>query len=126
LEINHVNGKPEVQGIIKTLENKLGIEQNLVTSAAANSEIMFAMMVNPNVMGAGMPGGTYAGNQGGSNIREAYLVNIANCWLDRQNILDPIELFSRFNGGDENTEWRFRNTVLTTLDTGAGTTKTLS
>ena len=125
-EINPVNGKTEEQWIIKPLENKLGNEQNLVTSAAANSEIMFAMMVNPNVMGAGMPGGTYAGNQGGSNIREAYLVNIANCWLDRQNILDPIELFSRFNGGDENTEWRFRNTVLTTLDTGAGTTKTLS
>lgn len=125
-EINPLNGKTEEQWIIKPLENKLGNEQNLVTSAAANSEIMFAMMVNPNVMGAGMPGGTYAGNQGGSNIREAYLVNIANCWLDRQNILDPIELFSRFNGGSENTEWRFRNTVLTTLDAGAGTTKTLS
>ena len=35
-----------------------------------------------------MPGGTYAGNQGGSNIREAFLVNIANAWIDRQNILD--------------------------------------
>lgn len=77
-------------------------------------------------MGAGMPGGTYAGNQGGSNIREAYLVNVANAWLDRQNILDPIEIYHRYNGGAENVEWRFRNTVLTTLDTGSGTTKTLS
>ena len=125
-EINPQNGKAEEQWIIKPLENKLGNEQNLVTSAAANSEIMFAMMVNPNVMGAGMPGGPYSGNQGGSNIREAYLVNIANCWLDRQNILDPIETYSRFNGGAENIEWRFRNTILTTLDTGAGTAKTLS
>jgi hypothetical protein len=125
-DINPQNGKTEEQWIIKPLENKLGNEQNLVTSAAANSEIMFAMMVNPNVMGAGMPGGAYAGNSGGSNIREAYLVNIANCWLDRQNILDPIELYSRFNGGPENIEWRFRSTILTTLDTGAGTAKTLS
>lgn len=125
-EINPQSGRAEEQWIIKPLENKLSNEQNLVTSAAANSEIMFAMMVNPNVMGAGMPGGAYAGNQGGSNIREAYLVNIANCWLDRQNILDPIEMYTRFNGGAENIEWRFRNTVLTTLDTGAGTTKTLS
>jgi hypothetical protein len=125
-EINPQNGKAEEQWIIKPLENKLGNDQNLVTSAAANSEIMFAMMVNPNVMGAGMPGGPYAGNQGGSNIREAYLVNIANCWLDRQNILDPIEIYYRFNGGAENVEWRFRNTILTTLDTGAGTAKTLS
>ena len=83
-------------------------------------------MLNPNVLGAGMPGGTYAGNQGGSNIREAFLVNIANAWLDRQNLLDPLETFTRFNGADERIEWRFRNTILTTLDTGSGTQKTLS
>lgn len=125
-EINPQNGKAEEQWIIKPLENKLSDKENLVTSAAANSEIMFAIMVNPNVMGAGMPGGTYAGNQGGSNIREAFLVNIANSWLDRQDLLDPVEILHRYNGGDENVEWRFRNTILTTLDTGAGTSKTLS
>jgi len=125
-EINPQNGKAEEQWIIAPLDNKLDNQQNLITSGAANSEIMFAIMVNPNVMGAGMPGGTYAGNQGGSNIREAYLVNVANAWLDRQGILDPIEIVHRYNGGDETVEWRFRNTVLTTLDTGAGTTKVLS
>lgn len=67
-----------------------------------------------------MPGGTYAGNQGGSNIREAFLVNIANAWIDRQNILDPIELYIRMNGMPE-CELRFRNTILVTLDTGSGT-----
>ena len=125
-EINPNNGRAEEQWIIKPLENKLSNDQNLVTSAAANSEIMFSIMVNPNVLGAGMPGGTYAGNQGGSNIREAYLVNIANCWLDRQDLMDALEMVTRYNGADEDIEWRFRNTVLTTLDTGSGTTKTLS
>jgi len=125
-EINPANGKTEEQWIIKPLENKLNNEQNLITSAAANSEILFSLMINPNVLGAGMPGGTYAGNQGGSNIREAFLVNIANAWLDRQNLLDPLETFTRFNGAPDNVEWRFRNTILTTLDTGSGTTKTLS
>ncbi len=125
-EVNPNNGKTEEQWIIKALENKLNSSDNLITSAAANSEILFSLMLNPNVLGAGMPGGTYAGNQGGSNIREAFLVNIANSWLDRQNILDPLETFIRFNGADEDIEWRFRSTILTTLDTGAGTTKTLS
>jgi hypothetical protein len=125
-EINPSNGKTEEQWIIKPLENKLGNEQNLVTSAAANSEILFALMINPNVLGAGMPGGTYAGNQGGSNIREAFLVNIANAWVDRQNILDPLEAYLRFNGVPEDIELRFRNTILTTLDSGAGTSKTMS
>ena len=119
-------GKVEEQWIIKALENKLNNEQELISSAAANSEILFSLMINPNVLGAGMPGGTYAGNQGGSNIREAFLVNIANAWLDRQNLLDPLETFVRYNGAPENMEWRFRNTILTTLDTGSGTKKTLS
>ncbi|NQU85268.1 MAG: hypothetical protein HQ541_05860 [Mariniphaga sp.] len=125
-EVNPVNQKIEEQWIIQPLENKLNAEQNLISSAAANSEILFSLMINPNVLGAGMPGGTYAGNQGGSNIREAFLVNIANSWLDRQNLLDPLEAFVRFNGGKDNIEWRFKNTILTTLDTGSGTTKTVS
>ena len=120
------NGRTEEQWIITPLQNKLSSEQDLISSAAANSEILFSLMVNPNVLGAGMPGGAYAGNQGGSNIREAFLVNIANAWLDRQNLLDPLETFVRFNGAPQNMEWRFRNTILTTLDTGAGTKKTLS
>jgi hypothetical protein len=115
----------EEQWIIKPLENKLGNDQNLVTSAAANSEILFSLMINPNVLGAGMPGGTYAGNQGGSNIREAFLVNIANAWLDRQNLLDPLEAFLQFNGVKD-VQLRFRNTILTTLDTGAGSKKVMS
>lgn len=120
-----MNGKPEEQWIIEPLQNKNVEGDKLFTSAAANSEILFALMINPNVMGAGMPGGTYAGNQGGSNIREAFLVNIANAWLDRQALLDPLECMLEFNGVKD-IELRFRNTILTTLDTGAGTTKKLS
>ena len=123
--INEMNGKIEEEWKIKPLENKYQGSDNLPVSAAANSEILFALMVNPNVLGAGMPGGTYAGNQGGSNIREAFLVNIANAWIDRQNILDPLELYIRMNGLPD-CELRFRNTILVTLDTGSGTKKTLS
>lgn len=123
--INEANGRVEEEWKITALDNKYKGGENLVTSAAANSEILFSLMVNPNVLGAGMPGGTYAGNQGGSNIREAFLVNLANAWIDRQNILDPIELFVQLNGLPD-CELRFRNTILTTLDTGSGTQKVLS
>lgn len=123
--VNEVNGRIEEEWKITALDNKYQGGDNLPVSAAANSEILFALMVNPNVLGAGMPGGTYAGNQGGSNIREAFLVNIANAWIDRQNILDPIELYIRMNGLPD-CELRFRNTILVTLDSGSGTKKTLS
>ncbi len=118
-------GKVEEQWIITALDNKQKDADKLITSAAANSEILFSLMINPNVFGAGMPGGTYAGNQGGSNIREAFLVNIALAWLDRQNLLDPLELMLEYNGITD-IQLRFRNTILTTLDTGSGTKKTLS
>ena len=123
--INEGNGRIEEEWKITALDNKSKDAEKLVTSAAANSEILFSLMINPNVLGAGMPGGAYAGNQGGSNIREAFLVNIANAWIDRQNILDPLECYLRFNGV-KNISLRFRNTILTTLDTGAGTKKILS
>jgi hypothetical protein len=124
-EINPNSGKAEEQWIIEPLDNKYKDGDKLITSAAANSEILFALMINPNVLGAGMPGGTYSSNQGGSNIREAFLVNIANAWIDRQNILDPLEIFLEYNGITD-VQLRFRSTILTTLDTGAGTSKTLS
>ena len=56
---------------------------------------------------------------------KAFLVNIANAWIDRQNLLDPVQMMLRSNGIND-VDLRFRNTVLTTLDTGAGTQKTLS
>lgn len=121
---NEANGRIEEEWKIEPLDNKYKGGENLVTSAAANSEILFSLMINPNVLGA-MPSGNYGSNQGGSNIREAFLVNIANAWVDRQNLLDPVYLMLKSRGYDD-VQLRFRNTILTTLDTGAGTKKTLS
>ena len=119
-------GKPEEQWDIQTLDNKYKTDQQMIESAVADSNILFAINVNPTVMGAGLPGaGPYAGKTGGSDIRESFLVNVALTWLDRQNILDPLELMLEINGFKD-VELRFRNTILTTLDTGAGTDKVVS
>lgn len=122
--VNEMNGKIEEEWKITALDNKYKGGENLVTSAAANSEILFSLMVNPTVLGA-TPSGNYTTNAGGSNIREAFLVNIANAWVDRQNLLDPIRILvkSMFN---IDVDIRFRNTILTTLDSGSGTSHTLS
>ena len=47
--INEANGKIEEEWKITALDNKYKGGENLVTSAAANSEILFSLMVNPNV-----------------------------------------------------------------------------
>lgn len=119
------SGKAEEKWEIEALNNKNNADDKLITSSAANSEILFALMINPNVFGAGMPGGTYAGNQGGSNIREAFLVNVAMAWLDRQTFLDPLECMLEYNGIAD-VQLRFRNTILTTLDSGSGTKNVIS
>jgi hypothetical protein len=100
--------------------------EQLMTSAIANSEILAALGINPAVRGL-MPGSSiYAGNSGGSNIREAHLIDCSLAYGYRSTILDPLEAILQFNGFDPSIQLRFRNVFLTTLDTGGGTGKTIS
>lgn len=120
------SGKAEEKWVIERLENEIKAEDRLSTSAAANSEILFSLMVNPSVLGAGMPGGPYAGNAGsGSDIREGLLVSLILNYIEKQQVLDPIELMFEFNGIHD-VELKYRNIVLTTLNTGKSTEETLA
>lgn len=120
------SGKAEEKWVIERLENEIKAEDRLSTSAAANSEILFSLMVNPSVLGAGMPGGPYAGNAGsGSDIREGLLVSLILNYIEKQQVLDPIELMFEFNG-IRDVELKYRNIILTTLDTGKSTEETLA
>ena len=77
------------------------------------------MMLNPAILGAGMPGGAYAGNAGsGSDIREASLVSIITTYIEKQQLLDPIYMMLAYNGYAENLVLKYRDTILTTLNTG--------
>ena len=95
-------------------------------SAAANSEILFSLMVNPSVLGAGMPGGPYSGNAGsGSDIREGLLVSMILSHIEKQSVLDPVEVMFEFNGLHD-IELKYRNITLTTLDSGRNTQESLT
>jgi len=120
------NGKAEEKWVIERLENSIKAEDRLSTSAAANSEILFSLMVNPSVLGAGLPGGPYSGNAGsGSNIREGLLVSLILNYIEKQQVLDPIELMFEFNGVPD-IELVYRNIILTTLDKGKSTEEKLA
>lgn len=98
----------------------------LVDSAAANSEILFAMMINPALIGADTPGGPYSGGAGsGSNIREAYLTQVMLMEVERKIVARRFDLVKRFNNWDAALVLRFPNKVLTTLNTGANTAPTV-
>ncbi|MDL2312450.1 hypothetical protein LJC68_06195 [Bacteroidales bacterium OttesenSCG-928-B11] len=120
------SGKAEEKWIIERLENEIKAEERLSTSAAANSEILFSLMVNPSVLGAGLPGGPYSGNAGsGSDIREGLLVSLILNYIEKQQVLDPIELMFQYNGVQD-VELMYRNIILTTLDTGKSTEEKLA
>ncbi len=112
---------------IEPVKTDVTFEKDLVTSQAANSEIMFAMGLNPDSLGVGAPGGPYSGSAGsGSNLREAKLVYDSGLHLERQVTLEPLYLVRDYNGWDDDIQFRHRDTVLTTLDTGKGTEKVVS
>lgn len=112
------NGKGEGWKIDR-LQNEIDAKERLSTSAAANSEILFSLMINPSVFGAGMPGGAYAGNAGsGSDIRESFLVSIITTYIEKQQVLFPIKMMLGHNGHGDDLVLKYKETILTTLNTG--------
>lgn len=111
---------------ITRLDSEIKADDRLSMSAAANSEILFSLMVNPSVLGAGMPGGPYSGNAGsGSDIREGLLVSMLLSHIEKQAVLDPVELMFEFNGIHD-IDLKYRNITLTTLDSGRNTQESLT
>lgn len=111
---------------VTRLDGEIKADDRLSMSAAANSEILFSLMVNPSVLGAGMPGGPYSGNAGsGSDIREGLLVSLILSHIEKQTVLDPVELMFEYNGIHD-IDLKYRNITLTTLDSGRNTQESLT
>jgi hypothetical protein len=117
-----ITGKTVSDIDIKPIEDSTVAGELLPDSAAANSEILFALMMNPALMGADTPGGPYSGGAGsGSNIREAALVQVMIQEFERQQLSRILNIVKKVNGWPSDIVWRFPGLVLTTLDTGKST-----
>jgi hypothetical protein len=125
-EVNQ-QGKPEEKWEIEVLDDKFKSDMYLPQSAASNAEVLSAFNINPATFGLSLASGPYSNAGSGSDIREAFLIENALAWLDRQEVIDPVEMMARvnFNLGDD-IILRTKSTLLTTLDTGGGTQKTVS
>lgn len=125
---NPATGEYEEDIDIKVIDDKFKDGALLPDSTAANSEIIFSMMMNPALMGNGQPGGPYSNNAGGSNVRESYLVQLMLMEAERKELARELWIVSEINGWNKkyNNEkqrlvWRFPSGLLTTLDTGKST-----
>ncbi len=122
-ETDRSNGKESGHIIIEPIDDKLKSDAYLPDGAAANAEILFSMLVNPAVFGVGMPGGSYTGgaNNGGSNIRESWLVMNAINSADRAILYHIFDFVREYNGWNPDMKLITLDKVLTTTDTGRGT-----
>lgn len=125
-EINQ-QGKPEEKWSIEVLDDKFKSDMYLPQSAASNAEVLSSFNINPATFGLSLASGPYSNAGSGSDIREAFLIENALAWLDRQEVIDPVEMMARtnFKLGDD-IILRTKSTLLTTLDTGGGTQRTVS
>ncbi|MBV9989378.1 MAG: hypothetical protein JO301_16990 [Chitinophagaceae bacterium] len=101
---------------IETIDDKVKDGKLLPESSAANSEILFAIAMNPALIGAGQPGGPYSNNAGGSNIRESYLIQLMLLEAERKENSNILNLVKRFNGWDKRLQ--VERTVSSTYTTG--------
>ena len=114
-----------VKGIeVTPIDDVLKDGSYLPEASAANSEIMFAMGVDPSLLGAGIPGGKM--NTGsGSDKREAFSILTSLFKSKREISLEPWNLLRDYNGWDPDLEADFANTELTTLDANPTGTQTM-
>lgn len=111
---------------VTAVDNKYKDGAYLPEASAGNSEILFAMQVDPTIIGAGVPGGKMGGG-GGSDKREAYTILCSLMKSPREVCLEPWEFIRDYNEWDPDLEAGFENTVLTTLDKNpTGTQNTIS
>ncbi len=125
--------KQEIPDIkIDVLDDKMKDGKLLPDSSAATSEILFALNINPALSGAGSPDGAYSKTPGGSNIREAYLVQLMLLEWERRMNARIFNLVKKYNGWSKRLEKddkplviRYASGLLTTLDTGKSTKEEL-
>ena len=99
----------------------------ITDSMEAAAKIFYALGQDPTL--PGFASEHMQSSSGGSNKREAFLIALALMNPYRDLKLEPLDFIAQYNGWSdryENLTFVFRDTILTTLDTGAGTKKVVS
>jgi hypothetical protein len=137
------NVVPDIE--IEVLDDKMKEGKLLPDSAAADKQILFSMFFNPAIWGGNLLGDGASGGAGsGSDIREAFAVQIMLMHAERMLNCKVFDIVKHYNGWDKKYEverlipvktaagtenkkitprlvFRYKSGLLTTLDTGKST-----
>ena len=101
---------------IEAIDDKIKTGQYLEEGKDASTYTMSAVGLHPALVGT-TPNNGLGG--AGSNIREAYNLNILTNKPRQDLVLEPLNLLvTEYNGWGVDTVFRFKNQFMTTLDTG--------
>lgn len=115
MKITGDDGKPYSAVTITAIDDKLKDGSYLPEAEAANSEVLFALGVDPTLIGAGIPGGKL-GAGSGSDKRVALSILLSLFKTNRETTLEVYDFISQYNGWDNTIKPQFENTIVTTLD----------
>lgn len=105
-----------IKGIeVVPVDDKIKDGNFLPDAAAGNSQILFAMGVDPSLIGAGIPGGKNLSGSG-SDKREAYTVLCSKMPFKRTSTVEVFDTVRDYNEWDPDLIGNFPNQNLTTLD----------
>jgi len=126
MKIIGTDGKPVSAVTITSIDDKLKDGSYLPEAEAANSEVLFALGVDPSLIGAGIPGGKL-GAGSGSDKRVAFDILNSLYKTNRETTLEIYEFISQYNNWDQTIRATFENTKVETLDKNpTGTTNVAS
>jgi hypothetical protein len=112
----------EFQDLIKfeELKNDFSASGEFMKESNESSDHMLSsLLIHPDIIG-NAPGSSL-GSGSGSGNRVAYNQRVAQSLFNQQVALDALRIVSHFNGWK--VKWMMRNSLITTLDTGAAATK---
>lgn len=123
ISVKGETGEP-VYWQIETINAKDNFSKEILASDTADNQLTNTFLINDAVFLKKGTSGYGAGS--GSDIREAHLINVSMLKADRDRVLEPLYLIRDFNSWGEDIVFRFRDNILTTLDTGASTQPLIS
>lgn len=124
----HIPGEPEkVYSLVKltALDGKIGTGKEgayLNTNREASQHKVIALGLDPAIVGA-LPGDGGMGAGSGSNNRVAFNQRVLLSKSDQDNLIEFFYFLRDVNGWDESLEFTIDQGLITTLDSGAETTK---
>jgi hypothetical protein len=119
--VSSIDGKTSEGWVIDVLPDKLKDGSYLADNMEATAHLLYALGIDPALMGFASK--EMGSRNGGSDKRESLLIYLSQLEPYRDVLFEPLNFIAEFNGWKEKyptLEFRTKQTILTTLDTGAG------